>query len=178
MTESKQTVQKPEVAQAIVDGFKRAGIDFVVIATPEPQYDAVIPLIANDPSFQYVPALQEAQGAAICAGAWAGGKKPAFILTSAGYYPMLWEFAAQSVLWGIPFIFLIPHLGDVGCPWWVMSIRDSHCMTQTMEVFGVPYTVVERVQDLSTEIVRAHVHAGASLRPVGLLLGGETVWTY
>lgn len=176
MTATQKTFQKPEVAAAIIEGFKKAEINFVVVATPEPQYDAVIPLIANDPSFQYVPALQEASGAAICAGAWVGGKKPAFILTTAGYYPMLWEFAAQSVLWGIPFIFLIPFLGDIGCPWWVMSIRDSHCLTQTMEVFNVPYTIIKHINDIPKEIYQAHVHAGASLRPVGLLLGGETLW--
>jgi hypothetical protein len=45
-----------------------------------------------------------------------------------------------------------------------------------MEVFNVPYTIIEHIKDIPKEIFLAHVHAGSSLRPVGLLLGGETLW--
>ena len=65
--------------QAVVQGLKRAGVDFISLL-PDSDFSALQHQVANDKHFTYVPVSNEAIGVGVCAGAYLSGKRPALLV--------------------------------------------------------------------------------------------------
>ncbi len=72
-----------KTVMAFITGLKEAGINFVSSLTCT-GIKSILPHITNDPYFKHVPIANEGDGISICAGAYLGGKKPAFLAENAG----------------------------------------------------------------------------------------------
>ena len=68
---------------AIYDGLKDAGIDFIA-SVPCTGISEILARIDEDPEITHVQATREDEGIGICAGAYLGGKKPAIIMQTSG----------------------------------------------------------------------------------------------
>jgi sulfopyruvate decarboxylase TPP-binding subunit len=66
-------------ATAIVQGLKKAGIDFVA-TLPDEKMLEVIRAVERDGDLKHVPLCREEEGIGICAGAYLAGKKTAIIM--------------------------------------------------------------------------------------------------
>ena len=79
---------------------------------------------------KFLSLSNEGIGAAICAGAYLGGKTPAMIIATSGLLVAAWPLASLHNLFGIPLVLLIPYRGDVGDAQPVMRLRSRSPFTQ------------------------------------------------
>jgi len=100
-------------SQAVYDGMKRAGIDFVV-SVPCVNLQGLFDLIEKDPEIIHVPVTREEEGVGISAGAYMGGKKPALMMQNSGLGNSINALASLDLLYGIPLLMIISHRGGKG----------------------------------------------------------------
>jgi sulfopyruvate decarboxylase subunit alpha len=164
---------KPEAIRLIVDGLKEAGVNFVTLMADADFVDAQ-QAIRNDPAFKCVSVSSEATGAAVCAGAWLGGKVPALLCPTSGLMVAAWPLTSIGLAWGIPIMLVIPYRGDVGDGYWVM--RPYYYTTKpTLRVLQIPYLVASKNQEIKGAIRSLRKSAAGWMHPVALLLAGETM---
>ncbi|NYT18311.1 MAG: sulfopyruvate decarboxylase subunit alpha, partial [Methanobacteriales archaeon] len=70
-------------SQAVYQGIKKAGIDFVV-SLPCVNLGKLMELVECDPEIKHIPVTREEEGFGICAGAYLSGKKPAILMQNSG----------------------------------------------------------------------------------------------
>ena len=70
-------------SEAIYDGLKDAGIDFIV-SVPCANLSKILEMIDKDEDIIHIPVTREEEGIGICAGAYLGGKKPAILMQNSG----------------------------------------------------------------------------------------------
>ena len=68
-----------ESSEAIFNGLKDIGIDFIV-SVPCVNLSKLLNMIDEDDEIIHIPVTREEEGIGICAGAYLGGKKPAFLM--------------------------------------------------------------------------------------------------
>ena len=166
---------KTEDVNAIIAGLKQAGIDFVA-SLPSSALAPVIHTIMKDADFVHVPLANERDGIGVCAGAWMGGKKPAFIGMNEGVvmatYPLL---STMYNFGGFPLLMVIDHRGDFGdtYPWYFACGIQ---LPRILESFQIPYTIVREGSKLIDEIVLGQQTTEAYGKPVAILLSGEEIY--
>jgi len=74
-----------EAAKTIVDGLKRAGINFVA-TLPDINLADLLREVEEDRDFIHVPVCREEEGIGICAGAYMVGKTCAAIMQNGGFF--------------------------------------------------------------------------------------------
>lgn len=164
-----------EAVKAIVTGLKQAGINFVA-SLPSTALAPVIHTIMQDADFMHVPVANEKDGIGICAGAWLGGKKPAFMVLNEGLvlatYPLLSTICNFG---GFPLLIVVDHRGDFGdtYPWYFASGIQ---LPRILESFQLPYTIVRESSKLIAEIVRGQQTTEAYGKPAAILLSGEEMY--
>lgn len=161
-----------EAVKAIVTGLKQAGINFVA-SLPSSSLAPVIHIIMKDTDFVHVPVANERDAIGICAGAWLGGKKPAFIGLNEGLvlatYPLL---STIYNFGGFPLLIVLDHRGDFGdtYPWYFASGIQ---LPRILESLEIPYVIVRESNKLIAEIVRGQETTEAYGKPTAILLSGE-----
>lgn len=162
-----------EASNAILQGLKAAGVNFVAIL-PDHGFDRVQKAVAGDPGFTYVPVSNESIGVAICAGAFFGGKTPAIIIPTSGFLVAAWPLASLNNLWNIPLLLLIPYRGDIGDAQPVM--RTYKFTTEPiLHDLQIPYVIVDEIAKIETAIKDGVASAFAWQNPICLLFTGETL---
>lgn len=164
-----------EAVTAIVTGLKQAGINFVA-SLPSNSLAPVIHIIMKDADFVHVPVANEKDGIGICAGAWLGGKKPAFLTLNEGL--LLATYPLLSTIYnfgGFPLLIIVDHRGDFGdiYPWYFASGIQ---LPRILESFHIPYTIVRESNKLIAEIVRGQETTEAYGKPAAILLSGEEMY--
>ncbi len=164
---------KLEAAQAVIDGLKRSGINFISLM-PDSDFAQVQHLVARDPEFTYFPVSNEAIGVGVCSGAWLGGKWPALVIPTSGLLVATWPLTCLCMAWGFPLLLLIPYRGDIGEGLWFMGpYKDT--TEPILSDLHIPYRNVSRIDEISPAISEAQVSTQSWLRPVAILLSGETI---
>ena len=158
---------------AVVDGLKRAGVDFVSLM-PDSDFSVLQERVVNDPDFTYVPVSNEAIGVGVCVGAWLSGKRPALLVPTSGLLVAAWPLTSLCMAWSLPLLLLIPYRGDIGDAFWLMGpYKDT---TETLlKVLTAPYSVISKNEEISSAIVDAQGSTISWQRPVAVLLTGETI---
>ena len=145
---------RPEATQAVVQGLKDAGIDFVSYLPESWLHDVYDALLADD-HFEVVLGTNEGECAAICAGAWLGGRRPAAIFENSGLRVAAEPLARLGIGHGIPVLMLMPFRGDFGDKdWWAQPHGTT--MMPVLEALSIPYQIVERIEDIAPTITRAY----------------------
>lgn len=158
---------------AVIDGLKRGGIDFVSLL-PDSDFSKVQAKVGDDPSFQYMPVSTESIGVGVCAGAWLTGKHPALLIPTSGLLVASWPLTSLNMAWGVPLLMLVPYRGDIGDAFWMMGpYKDT--TEPLLDVLRIPHTVVSKIDDISQAIVDATGSTISWQRPVAVLLTGETI---
>jgi sulfopyruvate decarboxylase subunit alpha len=162
-----------QTSNAIIKGLKEAHVDSVAIL-PDHGFADVQRMIAEDPTFTYVPVSNEAIGVGICAGLYLGGKVPAMIIPTSGLLVSVWPLGSLNQLWGIPLLLLVPYRGDIGDAFWVM--RTYKFTTEPiLDALHIPYAVVRKIAEVDTAIKDAVASSFAWQNPICVLFSGETL---
>ena len=158
---------------AVIDGLKRAGVDFVSLM-PDSDFSVLQERVVNDADFTYVPVSNEAIGVAVCVGAWLSGKRPALLVPTSGLLVAAWPLTSLCMAWSLPLLLLIPYRGDIGDAFWLMGpYKDT--TEPLLKVLNAPYSVISKNEEISSAIVDAQGSTISWQRPVAVLLTGETI---
>src|SRR5437870_12014673 len=98
--------------QAVVDGLKKAGVDFISLL-PDSDFSDLQHHVASDKHFTYVPVSNEAIGVGVCAGAYLSGKRAALLVPTSGLRAAASPLTGFRMVWGLPYLVLILYGGDM-----------------------------------------------------------------
>ena len=75
----------------------------------------------QDPAFTTVQVTNEAEGLAVCAGAWLGGLRPALLMENTGLLVAVHNLEYVCAYYGIPVLLVMSYRGAVGDGLWWFS---------------------------------------------------------
>ena len=153
-------------AQAIVDGLKKAGIDFVATLPDEKMLD-VIRTVESDPGLRHIPLCREEEGIGICAGAYLAGRKTAVVMQNAGFLNSCNALTTTCLQFQIPVVLLIYYAGDIGD----RGFTTLGAVTEpVLQALGIRSYILRNPDEIDETIAGAEVLAEDSKRPVAVLL--------
>ncbi len=100
-------------SEAIFDGLKDAGINFVV-SVPCINLSKLLDMIDEDEEIIHVPVTREEEGIGICAGAYLGGKNPAILMQNSGLGNSVNALKSLTELYEMPLLMIMSHRGTEG----------------------------------------------------------------
>ena len=100
-------------SEAIFDGLKDAGIDFVV-SVPCVNLSKLLDMLDEDEEITHIPVTREEEGIGICAGAYLGGKKTAILMQNSGLGNSINALKSLMELYEFPLIMIMSHRGTEG----------------------------------------------------------------
>ena len=164
----------PQAAEEIIEGLYEGGINFVSLL-PESEFLTAQHAMLKDKRFMCVPVCNETSGVSICAGAWAGGKKPAIMVGAAGFTVSSYALAGVGIRHGVPVLLLIAsrEFGDQN---WIFSIWNAHTLEPFLKSMALPYKKVEKISEVRKTIRDASKTCFAWMKPVAVLLTGEVIF--
>src|ERR1044071_4775808 len=101
-----------ELANRLVQGLKKAGINFVTYL-PETRLSQIVPLIRDDPEIELVAVSSEQEAVTIAVGATLGGKQAAVYMENTGIYVSSNSLLVTGKQLGVPILLVIGYLGGV-----------------------------------------------------------------
>ncbi len=155
-------------SEAVYQGIKDAGIDFIV-SVPCANLKELIPMVDSDPDIIHVPVTREEEGVGVCAGAYMGGKRPAMLMQNSGLGNSINALASLDILYGIPLLMIMSHRGVEGEPI-VAQVPMGQLTAPLLETLDIPYFLPESKQDATDMIVTAMDDAFSKKTPVAVLL--------
>ncbi|SEL41054.1 sulfopyruvate decarboxylase subunit alpha [Methanobrevibacter gottschalkii] len=100
-------------SEAIFDGLKDAGINFIV-SVPCVNLSKLLNMIDKDPNIIHIPVTREEEGIGICAGAYLGGKKAAILMQNSGLGNSINALKSLTELYEFPLLMVMSHRGIEG----------------------------------------------------------------
>jgi len=153
-------------ALTILNGLKKAGIDFMA-TLPDEKMLELIRAVEKDPDLKHVALCREEEGIGICAGAYLAGKRTALIMQNAGFLNSCNALTTTSMQFQIPVLLLIYYAGDIGDRGFTTLGTVTEPVLQAM---GIRYYILRRPEDIDYTLGGAQVLADDSKRPVAVLL--------
>lgn len=148
---------RPHLSNLVLEGLKSAHVR-VVAALPDSLLKGVYEACARDPEIRYIPVTNEAEGAAIAAGAWAGGKRSVLIMENSGLRAACEALARLGLANALPVTMLMGYRGDVGERFhW--GVNHGITMEPVLQALRIPYLMVDREEDIVSSVGRSVVHA-------------------
>jgi sulfopyruvate decarboxylase subunit alpha len=102
-------------SEAIYQGLKSSGIDFVV-SVPCVNLGELLKLIDKDSNITHIPVTRQEEGIGICAGAYFGGKKVAILMQNSGLGNCVNALGSLYQLYSLPLVMIMSHRGTYGEP--------------------------------------------------------------
>ncbi|MDO5848722.1 MAG: sulfopyruvate decarboxylase subunit alpha [Methanobrevibacter sp.] len=100
-------------SEAIYNGIKDAGIDFIV-SVPCVNLTRLLNMIDEDDEITHIPVTREEEGIGICAGAYMGGKKTAILMQNSGLGNCINALKSLTELYHFPLVMIMSHRGTEG----------------------------------------------------------------
>ncbi len=100
-------------SEAIFDGLKDAGINFIV-SVPCINLSKILDMIDEDEEIIHVPVTREEEGIGLCAGAYLGGKNPAILMQNSGLGNSVNALKSLTELYEMPLLMIMSHRGTEG----------------------------------------------------------------
>src|SRR5918992_6214499 len=153
-------------ARAIVDGLKKAGIDFVA-TLPDEKMLEVIRTVETDTGLRHIPLCREEEGIGICAGAYLAGRRTALIMQNAGFLNSCNALTTTSLQFQIPTLLLIYYAGDMGD----RGFTTLGSVTEpALQALGIRYTILRKTDEIDETLCGAQILADDSKKPAAVLL--------
>lgn len=169
---------KPELAERMHAGLKRADVDFLSFL-PESRLSDVIPLVDDDPEITVARTSHEGTAVLLACGASLGGKKPAVYMEATGFVASTYSIESTAMQFGLPLLLLVAYVGSPGdrANSTTFSLWGRRLEAQ-IEALGLQYRVLEDGHDLETRIEDMARAARSAKEPACLLFTGEfTIFT-
>lgn len=100
-------------SEAIYNGLKDAGIDFIV-SVPCVNLSKILDMLDEDDEITHIPVTREEEGIGICAGAYLGGKKTAILMQNSGLGNSINALKSLTELYNFPLLMIMSHRGTDG----------------------------------------------------------------
>lgn len=148
---------QPHLAGLVLKGLKQAQVR-VVVALPDTLLKGVYQAAAKDPELRYIPVTNEAEGAAVAAGAYAGGKRSVLVMENSGLRASCEALARIGLVNAFPVVMLMGYRGDVGERFhW--GLNHGVTMEPLLQAMRIPWLMVEREEEIVSSVGRAVIHA-------------------
>ncbi len=159
---------KMDSSEAIYNGLKDAGIDFIV-SVPCVNLTRILNMIDEDEDIIHIPVTREEEGIGLCAGAFLGGKKTAILMQNSGLGNSINALKSLTELYEMPLLMIMSHRGTEGeniCGQVPMGISTPRILSAMDYQFFKPGTPEGAYEDIknSWEISQE------SGKPVSVLL--------
>ena len=169
---TKEVAGKQRASEAIVQGMKEAGINFVA-GLPDSWLSPCLEMVKDDPDFTYVRVVNESQGIAVCAGAWLGGRKPAMVMEASGLLASA-EVLMRLSSYQIPFVMIISHRGTIGEGFsWAYYMGWS--LEPVLQALRISYAIAHSRQEVRQLIPWAQASVQGFRQPAALLISWEMI---
>ncbi len=164
---------QPIPADDLLQAFRRAAVDFVVLVPDTHQRSLIERLVAQD-DIALVRASTEDEGVAICAGLIVGGRRPLLQIQHSGLYACVNNLRGVALDGAFPIVLLIGLLGRdpnrAPRENFASLVRLAEPLLDTL---GIPHYLLDSPADVSL-VPQAFDEAARRNGPVALLLGLET----
>ena len=148
---------KARLAQLVMDGLKKAHVGLVV-ALPDTLLAGVYEAAGKDKEIRYIPVTNEAEGASLVAGSWAGGKRAVLVMENSGLRVACEALARLGFMHELPVPMMFGYRGDVGERFhW--GVNHGITMEPLLNAMRIPYLMVDREEDIVSSVARGIVHA-------------------
>jgi sulfopyruvate decarboxylase subunit alpha len=160
-------MQKPLTGELIA-GLKAADVRMIAWL-PDTWLGATGAAAAKDNFFSSVQVTNEAEGLAVCGGAWLAGARPALLMENTGLLVALHNIEYVSMYYGIPMLLIISYRGAMGDGlWWFSGVGER--LEPTLRLWQIQYEVIDDLQRVQPAIADAVRSMENSKRPVALLI--------
>ncbi|HNR26259.1 MAG TPA: sulfopyruvate decarboxylase subunit alpha [Methanobacteriaceae archaeon] len=155
-------------SQAVYQGIKKAGVDFVV-SLPCVNLGRLMELVECDPEIMHIPVTREEEGFGVCAGAFLAGKKPAILMQNSGLGNSVNVLASLYQLYRIPILMIISHRGTAG-EFMSAQVPMGNATPRVLDALKVVYLNPQTPDDALKLIPEAWILSEAGEAPMGILL--------
>ena len=161
----------PANAAIVVELLKAAGFDFAV-TLPATQVHTLQSALVEDSGIRTVAVSNEGEGAAICAGAWLGGRTPFMVIETSGILVATYALLRCHATFGIPTMILSTYRGELGEQEWY-AVHTGAALPGLLQAMRIPSRVVSEVDELRATLVEARRSMDTSLHPVSIVMSGR-----
>ncbi len=162
---------KQSVVDEVIAGLKEANVRFCAYL-PDSWLAPIERRLVEDPFFTVVPATNEGEGVAMCAGAWLGGMRSVMLMENSGLRMACEELARLGLTQGIPVFMITSYRGDLGDkPQWA----QSHAWTTepVLQALRARYRIVRREDEVRAAVRGAPDTQRAGKQHVAVVFGIE-----
>jgi sulfopyruvate decarboxylase subunit alpha len=158
------------VAIDLLEGLEKAGVK-VIAWLPDTWLGSAEARATTESAFTSVQVTNEAEGLAVCAGAWLAGARAALLMENTGLLVGVHNLELVCHYYGIPVLMVMSYRGALGDGlWWFSGVAER--LEPTLRLYGVPYEVVTNPDRLAVAVSDAVRTMENAKRPVALLLPG------
>ncbi len=154
--------------QAVYDGLKNVGIDFIV-SVPCVNLGKLLEMIDADEEIIHVPVTREEEGFGIAAGAYMGGSKPCILMQNSGLGNSVNVLASLYELYHIPILMIMSHRGTAG-EFMGAQIPMGVATPKILDALNIKYFKPENIESVGDLIYNAWNIAENDGSAVGILL--------
>src|SRR6516165_9580701 len=163
-----------ENSRLIYESLKACDIR-LMSALPETWLVHLIRMADEDPKTILVRLAKEEEGVGLSAGAHFAGIKSAMLMQNHGFLGSINGIVSFAHLYKIPLLMLISYRGSFGerDPWQTQGGNVTEALLRAM---AIPYSFLDRIENVERRIRQAQTLAESSLQPVALLLARDLMW--
>lgn len=152
----------PPIASRIADELASAGIELIA-SLPDNWIAELIETVDADPRFTHVPVNREESAIGLCSGAYFSGTGALALMGASGLMTCIYAITKINYTYMVPLLIFITMRGRIGDRA-KHHVSNGLYLEPVMRAIDLPYTVIERAEDLG-EIGRAWHHAKITARP-------------
>jgi sulfopyruvate decarboxylase subunit alpha len=157
-----------QLSDELLGGLKAAGIGFVAWL-PDTWLGRTAVAAEKDSSLATAQVTNEAEGLAICGGAWLAGLRPALLMEDTGLLVAVHNLEYVCSYYGIPVLMIMSYRGAIGDGlWWFSGMGER--LEPTLRLWQIHYEVVADLNRVRGAISDAVLSMENSKRPAALLL--------
>jgi sulfopyruvate decarboxylase subunit alpha len=167
MIESKSSGKGRDVARRIVEELSECNVKLVA-SLPDNWLTDVINEIDGDARIRHVPVNREESAIGLCAGAFMGGQGSVALMGASGLMTCIYAITKINYSYEIPLLLLTTLRGGFG-DHHKHHISNGLYLQPVLQALAMPYTIVDKIEDIS-EIRRAYHHSRTFSRPTVVAL--------
>jgi sulfopyruvate decarboxylase subunit alpha len=162
----------PRAATEVVEGMHEGGINFVTFV-PETEFLGAQQAITKDQRFQWAAVSNEGIAAAMCSGAFAGGKRPALMCGASGFPLTAYSLNWMACCHRLPMLLLCT----------TRTLGDAHNIYGTairivepfLNALDIPVRKVRRIDEVRRVITDAAITGLSWMKPYAVILEEEVI---
>ena len=155
-------------SEAVYQGLKAAGIDFIV-SVPCINLGKILEIIDADEEITHVPVTREEEGIGVCAGAYFGGKKTAILMQNSGLGNCVNALGSLYQLYSLPLVMIMSHRGTEGEPI-IGQVPMGKATPKVLEAMELKYFNPKTPEEAKKIVANSWKKSTEEKSPISILL--------